>query len=749
MIGRKDILLHAIALLIIVIFFLPLFYPTLSLFVTPEVGVSDLWQFNLPVKLLMSNALHAGHVPLWTPMIGTGFPIFAESQMGFFNAFLLFLYSIFPLVIAFNLEFIIIFFTAFSGMYFFLRHLKTSYTAAFLGGFSFTFSGFFIAHISHQNMLLSCAYIPWIFLVTELFFSTKKIRYFLLGVLIISQQILGGHIQMTFTTLVFVGLYILVCGYIQKITRKQYIYRNICLAAMVLLAAVISAVQLLPTSELINHSVRKSGLLPAENIQYSFPIKHFLTFLDPFLLGSPKNGTYPHYIKNDGSIFWENTGYIGLIPLGLALFSLLAIRKKKKTLSFFILLVSSAFIMTGKYSPFYFIHTLPLFNGFRVPSRYIIIFIFALCTLAAFGLDEFIAILNKRSSKKGAFIGILLVILSIVNIFYIWGDYHLIAKASTWFSDSETGTYIKKANTDGRILSLKNPTHFVDYFLRYGWDKKSSYSYFRNGLLSNYNIIEGIPDYGAYVGKVDLNRYIAYRDAMLAEILLSEESDIHISTTSAKLLGLANVRYFISMSKVDTDSFTKKFQTTKNPDGLPPHMVYENKYFVLRARMLYDFVVKKTVESIQQTVISNNFDGTKTVILEQDPKQNFHKACIDSPDACSSNVSITHETDTKITIQTNNKQSGLLILADTYYPGWRATIDNNSTPIYAANLNQRAIVVPAGKHAVLFEYVPESFYRGLLISIIGYITIISLLIVDWRTTFLDTVSRKVRLFDRL
>ena len=77
-------------------------YPNLSLFVTPEVGVSDLWQFNVPVKLLMSQAIDGGFIPWWTSAIGTGFPILAESQMGFFNGFSLLLYSLFPHLVAFN-----------------------------------------------------------------------------------------------------------------------------------------------------------------------------------------------------------------------------------------------------------------------------------------------------------------------------------------------------------------------------------------------------------------------------------------------------------------------------------------------------------------------------------------------------------------------------------------------------------------------------------------------------------------------
>ena len=59
---------------------------------------------------------------------------------------------------------------------------------------------------------------------------------------------------------------------------------------------------------------------------------------------------------------------------------------------------------------------------------------------------------------------------------------------------------------------------------------------------------------------------------------------------------------------------------------------------------------------------------------------------------------------------------GYVVLADTTYPGWRATVDGVPVPIYAANGLFRAVFVRNGSHRVTFEYQPRSVERGAAIT---------------------------------
>ena len=60
---------------------------------------------------------------------------------------------------------------------------------------------------------------------------------------------------------------------------------------------------------------------------------------------------------------------------------------------------------------------------------------------------------------------------------------------------------------------------------------------------------------------------------------------------------------------------------------------------------------------------------------------------------------------------------GFLLLADMYYPGWRAEVDGVPTPIYRANISVRGIALPKGQHTVRFSYDAAPFFRGLWISL--------------------------------
>ena len=77
----------------------------------------------------------------------------------------------------------------------------------------------------------------------------------------------------------------------------------------------------------------------------------------------------------------------------------------------------------------------------------------------------------------------------------------------------------------------------------------------------------------------------------------------------------------------------------------------------------------------------------------------------------------------EVTLQVNVQSSGnepaLLVLSDAYYPGWQATVDGIDTPIYAANFLFRGVFVPPGEHQVTFVYRPQSWRRGLWISLAG------------------------------
>ncbi len=70
-----------------------------------------------------------------------------------------------------------------------------------------------------------------------------------------------------------------------------------------------------------------------------------------------------------------------------------------------------------------------------------------------------------------------------------------------------------------------------------------------------------------------------------------------------------------------------------------------------------------------------------------------------------------------IVIETNGESAGWLVLAEAWYPGWRATIDGVPVEVARADVLFRAVPVPAGQHRVEFAFAPLSLWTGVGISL--------------------------------
>ncbi len=71
----------------------------------------------------------------------------------------------------------------------------------------------------------------------------------------------------------------------------------------------------------------------------------------------------------------------------------------------------------------------------------------------------------------------------------------------------------------------------------------------------------------------------------------------------------------------------------------------------------------------------------------------------------------------RVEVGVDTPQRGLLVLADTWYPGWKATLDGRPLPIHPVDSMFRGVMVPKGQHTVVFYYAPRTFKIGMGISI--------------------------------
>ena len=70
---------------------------------------------------------------------------------------------------------------------------------------------------------------------------------------------------------------------------------------------------------------------------------------------------------------------------------------------------------------------------------------------------------------------------------------------------------------------------------------------------------------------------------------------------------------------------------------------------------------------------------------------------------------------------------GLVVLADTHYPGWQLTVDGRAAEILRTNGAMRGALVGSGEHRLVYRYDPASLKVGAGLSIAGIVALVLLL----------------------
>ena len=88
-------------------------------------------------------------------------------------------------------------------------------------------------------------------------------------------------------------------------------------------------------------------------------------------------------------------------------------------------------------------------------------------------------------------------------------------------------------------------------------------------------------------------------------------------------------------------------------------------------------------------------------------------------------VAITQYRNNRVSLRANLASDGFVILADTFYEGWRARLDGEPVPIYRTNSVVRGLFVPAGEHEIEYLFRPNDWLLGLSLSLVALLTMIA------------------------
>jgi hypothetical protein len=167
-------------------------------------------------------------------------------------------------------------------------------------------------------------------------------------------------------------------------------------------------------------------------------------------------------------------------------------------------------------------------------------------------------------------------------------------------------------------------------------------------------------------------------------------------------------------------------------------LVYENRSALARAFVVHRAVLASGQDSAIALMQQPDFDPSSQAVVEGTLSDEQMTALAGSPAVDGSSVEITHYSDDRVELLASMDNPGLLVLSDTFYPGWRAYVDGEEVPIYATDLTLRSIFLPAGEHNVEFEYSPTSFKLGAAVTIASLLGL--LIYLTWSPT--TTAARR-------
>ncbi len=381
-------------------------------------GYCDIASYFVPIRSYGFGLLAKGILPLWNPYIFSGMPFLAESQLAIFYPFNL-IYLILPVSLASNM--LILMHQVLAGifMYLYIKHLTRDSFSSFIGAIVFSLSSGFITRIfaGHITIVCAIAWLPLLFLLVDKALSKKGSIFILLAGLALSLQILGGHIQIVFISLVALFLYVCYItfnNYRKKFTLKETVYPFYAFMGLAIFGAGLSAIQILPSLELMKATIRFDNSI--WNQMFSMPPENIITILSPGFFGWIKNGIYW------GKWYpWETCIYVGILPLLLSSFAI--IKKDKFTKFFTGLFLLSMILSLGAYLPINRLvyKYMPGFNLFRANGRFLILGVFSLSVLTALGCRNLYNYADGATKRKSFLVLIfwLILIFTLLSIKFI------------------------------------------------------------------------------------------------------------------------------------------------------------------------------------------------------------------------------------------------------------------------------------------------------------------------------------------
>jgi len=641
---------------------------------------------------------------------------------------------------------------------------------ALMAAFVYAMSGLIFIEANHVLIVHTVAFMPLMLLCVEKLAKRTSVGWLTVGSLCVGLAAVDGHIQVLLYALWLSGAYAL---YKLVTMKEQRLKTALAYFFMFAIGIGLGAIQILPTAELAYLSIHEKYSFEEFSAVAIQPLQ-LVGALFPYFLGSP-NSSFFGMRYFGPQLGYPLMCYIGLLPLLIFPFSLLLLRRGSSLFFWFCATILTLLISLCKFTPLavIFFH-IPPFGSMN--SHYKVFFLTSLaagicCAYvirsfekgeihkkwltrvlavesglfvgAVFSIGEFSSLLDSRAATFShshvtfSLLGnpalasqMILVVFSTVA-FLAWRAHPSSRVFSTlmilvlaadlafqgWFCDWRAQVVAREYLTapehalsfsallnanHQRLLPVRGASGTVDELppcISRNWNLPSASGY-SPIMLKRYSNLTTITKGGFLLPPWRFTAKDKTFDILSIKYLFTERGD----------------RRLLALNGGKEPPRFKMLEPVGEAD------VFENLHAMPRCWIAAGSVVLRPDEIIRTIQNAQLPDGTafapeSVALLEENAPEAaaMPASTVESHGPSMPGVAtIRTLQNEKVVIETSTSQPGILILSDTYYPGWQATVDDRPAGIHQTDYVLQSVFVPAGKHVVTFVYRPTSLLYGII-----------------------------------
>lgn len=697
-------------------------YPELLTFsrvYVPDDGfTSDIFNGEMAGRALFGRMLAGGELPLWTNELGAGYPIgagFLGDPLGSL------VWAALPPVAALSAYVLVLLWIAAHGTYSLTKRLGAGPAGAAFAGIAYASSGYFASQLRHLSIIGTAAWIPVGLYLLDVALAkderddaswSERVRTLAWFGLVVGMQAVAGFPQTLHLSLLGYGLYaavLLVHRSYQEISIARSSLLGVLAAVAVGLGVACGAVVLLPLRELADVSGRTEEFAWGWVHALGYKPLHFANLFVPYINGDASDGTF-----TGPGLFWEVYGYSGLATALLTILGVFTRLLRMRVIALVLVGVFFTFVVLGPESFLFeaLWNLVPGLDQFRFWTRGLVFLNLVLAVLGGYTLSTYFELPRSetRHDRLLSALSWLVVLVLVLDLAHYQRRQNPFVSGAEWLAPPPTVAFLKGEKDRLRIHSIEHrPYHRLAYHDGPGWSRPDVFKPLLPTLAPNLPPLFGIVSLDVYSGAAPSGFGALWGDhAKAMQTGLSVRALMRSVVAPGRyfdLLRLYGVTHVLSAVPI-------------RASGLGSPAFSGESYYVYRlqnaARAHY---VPRVQPFGSETAAAlalgqSNLDfrtwATYDITTALPPIEGTGEYA---------QLAVEDLSSTHVRIDVSKLEPGYVFLADTYFPGWTATLDGKPIPVARGNVQGRVVPLETRGKWLEFRFVPEVFALSTPISV--------------------------------